>query len=352
LGAASCASYEAKRSITVKTIIVTGCAGLLGSHFTRHLINKGYRVVGIDDLSGGYQDYLPKEATSKQFEFVPLDLSKLAANGALNVIFHHEKPRACFHFAAYAAEGLSPFIRHYNYTNNVLASANIINACINYNTKLIFTSSMAVYGNQPTPFNEGMWPRPIDPYGVAKYAVEMDIAIAGEQHGLRYNIVRPHNVVGIYQNIWDKYRNVVGIFIRRALDNEPLLIYGDGTQTRAFSDIKYYMSPFEALIDWNDGETYNIGADQEFTICHLANTVCQVARTHGINPKLKHVEPRHEVQHAWCDHSKAKDELGFKDDTDLESLVSEMFKWALTQPKRPQKKMPYEVEKGIYDYWK
>lgn len=336
----------------MKSIVVTGCAGLLGSHFTRHLIERGYRVVGIDDLSGGYEDYLPKQASCKEFEFVPLNLAKQGAKDPLSVIFNYEKPKACFHFAAYAAEGLSPFIRHYNYTNNVLASTNMVNACINYDTKLIFTSSMAVYGDQPAPFTESMWPRPIDPYGVAKYTVEMDIAIAGEQHGLRYNIIRPHNVVGIYQNIWDKYRNVVGIFIRRALDNEPLLIYGDGNQTRAFSDIKYYMDPFTQLIDWNDGQTYNIGADKSFTICQLANTVCQVARKYGVQPTIKHVEPRHEVEHAWCDHAKAKDELGFKDDTDLEALVTEMFLWAMTQPKREQKKMTYEVEKGIYDYWK
>ena len=214
----------------MREVIITGCAGLLGSHLSRHLISKGYKVIGIDDLSGGYSDYLP-ECGPDQFEFWPLDLSDGKwTPKALEHIFIDPKRdiAACFHFAAYAAEGLSPFIRHFNYTNNILSSVNIINQCISYNVKLIFTSSMAVYGNQKTPYLETMNPQPIDPYGVAKYAIEQDIKIASSQHGLRYTITRPHNVIGIYQNIWDKYRNVVGIFIRKVLDGEPILVYGDG----------------------------------------------------------------------------------------------------------------------------
>lgn len=334
----------------MKTVVITGCAGLLGSHFSRYLIARGYRVIGIDNLSGGYKEYLPN-STAERFEFVPIDLCNSAP--ALNVIFSREKPVACFHFAAYAAEGLSPFIRRYNYENNVIASMNVVNACINHDTKLIFTSSMAVYGNQEPPFVEEMTPQPVDPYGVAKYAVEMDIKIAGDQHGLRYNIVRPHNVVGIYQNIWDRYRNVAGIFICRVFEQKPILIYGDGLQTRAFSDIEFYMSPFEKLIEGHDGETYNIGADKAYTILELASAVKRAAHWGGfINIEIEHVEPRHEVKHAHSDHTKAKKELGFADDTLLIKSIDEMFRWAKGEPKREQKTMKYEVEKGIYDYWK
>lgn len=339
----------------MKTVIVTGCAGLLGSHFTRHLLKRGYRVIGIDNLSGGYSDYLPKNTDRhpdliNKFVFYPIDLVN---SEAVENIFANEKPVACFHFAAYAAEGLSPFIRRYNYENNVIASMSVINSCINHNTKLIFTSSMAVYGNETPPFIEDMTPRPVDPYGVAKYAVEMDIAIAGKQHGLRYNIVRPHNVVGIYQNIWDRYRNVVGIFICRVLKDKPILIYGDGQQTRAFSDVKFYMDPFEKLIDGHDGETYNIGADSTYTISGLANVVCTVAKWNGyFNPQVKHAEPRHEVKHAHSDHTKARRHLKFRDNTSLTKSIEEMFVWAEKQPEREQKTMDYEVEKGIYAYWK
>lgn len=337
----------------MKTVIITGCAGLLGSHFSRHLLAAGYRVVGIDDFSGGYPENLP-EAPPDRFEIVPFDLADgRYAQRMLEFTFERERPEACFHFAAYAAEGLSPFIRNFNYSNNVLASANVVNACINHDTKMIFTSSMAVYGKQLPPFTEGMEARPIDPYGVAKYAVEMDIKIAGEQHGLQYNIVRPHNVVGIYQNIWDRYRNVIGIFIRRVLDGEPILIYGDGLQTRAFSDIEWYMDPFEQLIYNHNGETFNIGADQYWSINEIADTVRRVAGWNGVNnPGIERVEPRHEVKHAYCDHAKAKEMLHFRDRTNLIKTIDKMFQWAQNEPKRPQKKMRYEVEKGIYDYWK
>ncbi|MQF98127.1 MAG: NAD-dependent epimerase/dehydratase family protein [SAR202 cluster bacterium] len=337
----------------MRTVVVTGAAGLFGSHFSRHLLSEGYRVIGIDDLSGGYSDYLP-QAPPEQFEFWPINISDRWASKALNNIFHFNDVAACFHFAAYAAEGLSPYIRHFNYTNNVLGSVNIINQCIEHDTKMIFTSSMAVYGNHFPPFNEKMGPAPIDPYGVAKYAIEMDIKIASEQHGLRYTIIRPHNVVGIYQNIWDKYRNVAGIFIRRVLAGEPMLIYGDGEQTRAFSDVKYYMKPFETLIDRCNGYTFNLGADKAYTINELADTVQRVAWKNGFEAEKKHVEGRHEAKHAHCDHTLAKDprNLGFHDGTNLEELIDEMFKWAMKQPEREQKRMDYEIEKGIYDYWK
>ena len=351
MGAEACADNEREGIDAVKTVVITGCAGLLGSHFSRHLINKGYKVVGIDNLSGGYADYLPK-AEMEKFEFWPIDLSDTCTSKSLDHIFSNNDVVACYHFAAYAAEGLSPFIRMFNYENNILASVNIINACIKHDVKMVFTSSMAVYGNQTPPFKESMRQAPMDPYGIAKYAIEMDLEVAKEQHELRYSIVRPHNIIGIYQNIWDRYRNVAGIFIRKVLDGEPMLIYGDGEQTRAFSDVKYYMEPFEQLINDHDGELFNLGADKAYSINDLADTVKAIALKNGYEAVKKHVEPRHEVKYAHCDHAKAKSLLGFSDNTNLEGLIDEMFNWALTQPKREQKIMDYEVTKGIYEYWK
>ena len=211
---------------------------------------------------------------------------------------------------------------------------------------------MAVYGDQDAPFTERMTPKPIDPYGIAKYAIEMDIQQASHQFGLKYNIIRPHNVVGIYQNIWDKYRNVIGIFINNILNNKPILIYGDGKQTRAFSNIKYYMEPFQLLIENHDNDTFNIGADKAWTIKEVAVLVQNIANLFGYFSNIEHVQPRHEVKHAFCDHTKARTKLNFTDKTTLEELVGEMFSWAKDQPKRKQKNMSYEVEKGIYEYWK
>ena len=327
-------------------VFVTGCAGLLGANYTRHLLQNGHEVIGIDDLSGGYKAFVPK---GEKFSFVKLNLER---RKKLVELFEEHKPDLLFHFAAYAAEGLSPFIRNYNYRNNLICSANLINECIRQDTKVIFTSSMAVYGEQEPPFTEDKRPQPIDPYGIAKYAVECDLKLAHEQFGLRYNIVRPHNVLGIYQNIWDRYRNVIGIFIRKTLNGIPILVYGDGEQTRAFSDIKYYMEPFDLLHNEFDGEIFNIGADKYFSLNEVAETVQKVGKKYGYEVPIEHGEPRHEVKHAYCDHTKAKSMLQFSDGTNLEELIESMFVWAMKQPNRKVKTMEYEVTKDIYDYWR
>ncbi len=327
------------------TVLVTGAAGLLGANFSKHLLDNGYDVIGIDDLSGGFQDSVDKRVT-----FYPINLLDAAAVGN---IFSSHKPDYVYHFAAYAAEGLSPFIRNYNYTNNVLCSINVINSCVNTGVKkVIFTSSMAVYGEGDPPFSENRVPQPEDPYGIAKYAVEMDMELAHSQFGLDYAIVRPHNVVGIYQNIWDRYRNVIGIWIRKILNNEPMTIFGDGTQVRAFSDIKFYMEPFEKLMHGHSQEIFNLGADKEYTINEAAHLLASVAKEFGFNAEIEYLEARNEVHTAYCDHTKAKELLGFEDGTDLRDTMKDMFSWAMEQPNREVITMDYEIEKGLYSFWK
>lgn len=330
----------------MKKAIVTGAAGLFGAHLSRHLLSSNYKVVGIDNLQGGYQDFVP---VAEDYTFRKLDLNDVKS---VDQVFDDFNPDVVFHFAAYAAEGLSPFIRRFNYENNVLASSTIINNSIRHESKIVFTSSMAVYGNQTAPYLESMRPSPVDPYGIAKYAIEMDLAAAEDQFGLRYSIVRPHNVFGIYQNVWDRYRNVLGIFVRKALAGEPLLIFGDGSQKRAISDIKFYLDPLTQLVDNFDGEIFNIGADQEIEILELAKIVASIAAARGFNVGIDFAEPRHEVKDAFCDHSKAKSLLGFQDQTILEDLILEIFDWVSLQPRREVKTLSYEIEKNIYSYWK
>jgi UDP-glucose 4-epimerase len=164
--------------------------------------------------------------------------------------------------------------------------------------------------------------------------------------------VRPHNVIGIYQNIWDRYRNVIGIWIRKVLAGEPLTIYGDGTQVRAFSDISFYMEPFEKLMFNHDGEIFNIGADKEYSINQVADILIKVSKEFGYNPEKIYLEKRDEVHIAYSDHTKAKNLLNFKDNTDLEKTVREMFTWASKIPPKNVKYANYEIEKNLYSYWK
>ncbi len=333
----------------MKKVLITGVAGLLGSHFSTYLLDKGYEVIGIDNLSGGYADFVdPRMITAGTFYEIDL-----LDSVALETIFKKHTPEYVYHFAAYAAEGLSPFIRNFNYTNNLICSINVINNCIKYDVKkIIFTSSMAVYGHSTPPFVENQTPKPADPYGIAKYTVELDLELAREQFGLQYNIVRPHNVIGTKQNIWDKYRNVIGIWIRESMAGNALQIYGDGTQTRAFSDIQYCMEPFEKLMRLDSCETFNIGADREYDLKAIALLVQKIAQEFGYHPDIKHVEARNEVKDAYSNHDKAKAALGFTDSTDIEKTIREMFAWAMKQPVREMKSMDYEIDKNMYSFWK
>jgi UDP-glucose 4-epimerase len=325
-------------------VLITGVAGLLGSRLADWIIeNTEYEVIGIDDLSGGYIENIHPKVHFYQMDVV---------DDSLNSIFKIHKPKYVFHFAAYAAEGLSPFIRKYNYKNNLLATANIVNCCIKYPPeRLIFSSTMAVYGKGNPPFDESHIPEPVDPYGVAKYGCELDIQIAGEQHGLDWCIIRPHNVYGVKQNIWDKYRNVLGIWMYQHLNNEPMTIFGDGLQTRAFSFIDDCLVPL-----WNSAvkkeaskEIINLGSSV-FTSIKEANEILKEVIGGGL---VINKEKRHEVKDAYPTWSKSMEILDYKEVTDLHTGLSKMWEWAKTQPNRNRFMWDsYEIEKGIYDYWK
>ena len=147
-------------------ILITGVAGLLGSRLADWILeNTNDEVIGIDDISGGYEDNVHEDVILYKEDLSTDDISE---------IFEHHNPDIVYHLAAYAAEGLSPFIRKFNYSNNLVSTASIINECIKtYSVKrLVFTSSMAVYGHGEPPFTEEDLPLPIDPYGIAKYGAE------------------------------------------------------------------------------------------------------------------------------------------------------------------------------------
>ena len=329
-----------------KTVLITGVAGLLGSRLADWIIeNKPeYEVVGVDDLSGGYAENVHKDV-----KFWQMNLTE----HPIENIFESHKIDYVFHFAAYAAEGLSPFIRCYNYDNNLKSTAKIINECIKHDVKrLVFTSTLAVYGHgNGGIFDESQQQAPIDPYGVAKYGCEMDIQIAGEQHGLDWCIIRPHNVYGVKQNIWDKYRNVLGIWMYQHLNGEDTTIFGDGTQTRAFSFIDDSLEPLwnSAVREEASKEIINLGGIEEISIKDASVVLREVIGSGNI----VHLEPRHEVKHSIPTYQKSIDLLGFEYKTDMKEGLTQMWEWAKQQPMRERFVWPeYELDKGIYSFWK
>jgi UDP-glucose 4-epimerase len=200
-------------------------------------------------------------------------------------------------------------------------------------------------------FDERQIPKPIDPYGIAKYACEMDIQVAGEQHGLDWCIIRPHNVYGVKQNIWDKYRNVLGIWMYQYLNGMDMTIFGDGEQTRAFSFIDDSLEPLwnAAVSSKASKEIINLGGIEEISIKEAANVLQEVIG----DGQVTHLEPRHEVKHAVPTSQKSIDILDFKYKTPLKEGLEQMWDWAQQQPMKDRFVWSeYELDKGIYSFWK
>jgi UDP-glucose 4-epimerase len=304
---------------TSPRVLITGAAGFIGSHVADACLELGMEVVATDDLSGGYRENVPAGA-----EWIEGDLRDA---DFVTGLWGGREFDYVYHLGAYAAEGLSHFIRAYNYRTNLEASVNLINQAVLHDTqRFVFTSSIAVYGKGQLPMTEDMTPIPEDPYGISKYAVELDLAAAHGMFGLDYTIFRPHNVYGERQNIADKYRNVIGIFMNAILREQPMPIFGDGLQTRAFSHVDD-VAPLIArspMVDAAVNQTFNIGADQPHTILDLANLIAEVF---GVDPALEHLPARNEVVHAFSDHSKIREAFEPQPAIPLDVGIRRMAKW-------------------------
>jgi UDP-glucose 4-epimerase len=305
---------------TTDRALVTGAAGFIGSHVADHCLALDMEVVATDDLSGGFRENVPESAA-----WVEGDLRD--ANFVESLWRDHGPFEFVYHLGAYAAEGLSHFIRAFNYRTNLEATMNLVNqAVLGDVRRFVFTSSIAVYGAHQLPMTEALKPEPEDPYGISKYAAELDLAAAQRMFGLDYTVFRPHNVYGERQNISDRYRNVVGIFMNCALRNEAFPVFGDGRQTRAFSHIDD-VAPAIArspLVASSANETYNVGADEPVTVLALAELV---AAAFEIPLRVKHLPARNEVVHAFSDHAKAQADFDLGPPIALKEGIQRMAAW-------------------------
>lgn len=326
-------------------ILVTGGAGFIGSHIAEELVRQGDEVTALDDLSGGFTDNLVESVRFVQGSINDVEL--------VNRLFAEERYEAVFHLAAYAAEGLSHFIKRFNYNNNLIGSVNLINAAINYGVKrFVFTSSIAVYGTSPVlPMTEETPAHPEDSYGIAKLAVEQELRACREMFGLDYVIFRPHNVYGERQNIGDKYRNVVGIFMNQILQGKPMTVFGDGTQTRAFSYIGDVAPVIAESLHMPGAanHTFNIGADQPYSVNELAECVAQAM---GVKADIVHKPARNEVLNAYSSHEKVRQVFGERRLTSLEEGLGRMAAWVKAHGARTSQKFEnIEVEKNFPRAW-
>jgi UDP-glucose 4-epimerase len=306
-------------------ILITGIAGLLGSHLAEQLLKDGHQVYGVDNLSIGLRSNVPEGV-----RFAEIDLRHPEV---MDTLFRELKPEIVHHCAAWAHEGLSSFAPKLITENIYNIFLNTLVPSIRNNVKwFIQYSSMAVYGNQVTPFNEEMNRAPVDVYGIAKAAAEQALESLSDVHGFKYTIIRPHNLIGERQLV-DPYRNVAMIMMNRIMQNKAPIIYGDGEQKRAFSYVGDAIPCLTKIgVSVFPQEIINIGPTEEYTINHLAEVILNEFKS---DLKPIHIADRpKEVKNAWCTNDKAKRILGFETKTTFEEAIHKMVEWAKTQGPR------------------
>ncbi len=325
-------------------ILVTGGAGFMGSWLVDELLKGGHDVISVDSLIGGYMRNVSKDCTFIKGDLRNFNLvSRITKN--VDVVYH---------LAAYAAEGQSVFSPVAINDITTTPINNLLVCSVNNNVgKFIFTSSMAVYGAQKPPFSESLEPLPQDPYGIAKAYCERMLKVFYDAHGLRYTIIRPHNVYGPRQNIADAYRNVLGIWINRIMKNKPPFIYGDGKQTRAFSYVEDAIKALakSGFLKKTDGEIINLGSPEVLSINEACRIVLDIM---DCDLKPIHVKGRpQEVKHAFTTTEKSERMLGYENRHNFRTGVKKMAEWAADLgPQKPTYTLPLEIRRNAPAVWK
>jgi UDP-glucose 4-epimerase len=320
----------------LKTVLITGVAGFMGSHLADSFLNEGFIVKGIDNLIGGYESNIPKNV-----EFLNEDLGNL------------EQIKDFFigvdlvvHTACTAYEGLSVFSPALVTRNTFHITATTLSASVAAGVKkFVYLSSMARYGEQDeVPFRESQTPKPQDPYGIAKYGAELLVRNISATHGMKHVILVPHNIIGPRQKYDDPFRNVASIMINRMLQGKQPVIYGDGQQRRCFSFMTDVTSPImkACLSDIADGQTVNIGPDEEFiSINELAAIIGEIL-DFRVDPIYMPGRPQ-EVKEANCSADLARNLLEYETTTSLRDGLVELAAWIVKNgPKEFDYKLPLE----------
>jgi len=326
-------------------VFVSGGAGFIGSHITDYLISEGHEVLVLDNLQGGYRDNVNPKSNFIQGEICNQHL--------VNDTFHAFKPDYVIHAAAFASENLSNNCPAYTANNICVGTSNLIASSVNTEVKcFVNLSSIAVYGHQQPPFSEDAMPLPMDAYGAAKAYTEALCRAAKHSFDLDYIIFRPHNVIGKNQNLADKTRNVVSIFIRQALEGKPLTIFDDGLQTRAFSPISQVAPIIASSIENKNAynQVFNIGGDKEYTVLDIAKMVCAAT---GAPENVNFLPARKEAKHAFSNHEKLRKYFTEPSSKTVEETIAEMVDEARKQDMNPMQELPpIEINKNIPDVWK
>lgn len=327
-------------------VLIVGGAGFIGSHVADELLKQGYEVVILDDLSRGFRENL-----SEEVKFIQGDVTE---DKFIFDLFENEKFDYVYSLAAQSAIGLSNFIKNYNYGVNVMGNINLINASVKYDIKcFVFLSSIGVYGYQKPPFDEETSkPDPQDPYSISKYTIEKELEATHRMFGLDYVIFRPYNVYGERQDIGDRYRNVVGIFMKQTLEGNPITLVGEGEQKFAFThvlDISEVIAraPF---VEKARNQIFNIGAEpQPNSLKELAKEICEAME---VELKVVNIPKRKEAPEAFSSIEKAKRLFEWAPKINLKEGILRTSKWVKeTGVRRVIDYVDVEIDKNLPPSW-
>ena len=330
----------------MKKILVTGAAGFLGSHLCQKLSSNGHEVVGVDNMTGGYSDNVPKNITFHAYDCCDLKKMHEVMKKGVDIVYH------C---AATAHEGLSVFSPVEITKNVYLASVSVFTAAINKKVKrIVFCSSMARYGDQKSPFLESMIAKPVDPYGIAKVAAEKVLINLCELNNVEWVIAVPHNIIGPKQKYDDPFRNVVSIMINRILQGKPPIIFGDGNQKRCFSYIDDCLNCLIPMLEQKNvvKEIINIGPDEELVSIKKIAEICSNVTGSNLRPIFKKDRPK-EVKTATCSADKARNLLNYKTLTNLKTGIQKTYEYIKKRGPRPfDYNIDLEIENSLTpEYW-
>ncbi|MFC4013720.1 NAD-dependent epimerase/dehydratase family protein [Nonomuraea purpurea] len=325
--------------------LVTGGAGFIGSHLAERLLANGHAVTVLDDLSGGSESRVPAGAE--------LVVGSVTDTALVDALFHERRFDRVFHFAAFAAEAISHSVKSLNYGTNVMGSITLINAALQTGVSFFcFASSVAVYGHGQTPMRESSFPVPVDSYGIAKHVIERELEVTMRIQGLPFTAFRMHNVYGEWQNMRDPYRNAVAIFFNQIMRGEPITVYGDGGQVRAFTYIGDVVDVVSRAPETEGawGRALNVGSASTNTVLELALAVRSAA---GVpEHPIAHLPSRDEVTVAYTATEEARSIFGNWADTPLAEGLARTAKWAASVgPAELQSSFALEIDGDQVPEW-
>src|SRR5215813_8976352 len=293
-------------------VLVTGCAGFIGSHTVDTLLAGGYRVLGIDDLSSGHRSNLAQSGGHPRFAFVEADIAA-DLDGVLKQATAQVGPiERIVHLAAQTMVPLSIMDPVRDVRVNIEGTVRILDYARRHAVKkVVFASSSAVFDDDAAvPVNEDSPVRPSSPYAIGKLGGELFLDYYARIHGLNYTALRFMNVYGPRQDPDSAYSGVISIFLDRALAHAPITIFGDGGQTRDFVHVR---------------DVINLGTGEETRIDALARLILDLTASRSA---INHAPARPgDIRYSVTRLDRARDLLGFQPSVDLREGLADTLAW-------------------------